>query len=136
MTKAIWVVIIIAVLVLGGYFLFRGGAQTPSPTPAPEESPKAEAPAIREFAVVGDEYSYSPSSITVSAGDKVKIIFSNKGNIRHNLVVEGLGASTASISPGQTETIEFTAPDSGTYTFFCSISGHRAAGMEGALEVE
>jgi nitrite reductase (NO-forming) len=66
----------------------------------------------------------------------VKIIFKNEGKAPHNLVIQGLGIGTRTIGVGQTDTIEFTAPSSGTYTFYCSVPGHRAAGMEGRLEVK
>ena len=47
-----------------------------------------------------------------------------------------LGISTKTIGSGQTETIEFVAPTSGTYTFICSVPGHATAGMVGDLIVE
>ncbi len=91
---------------------------------------------VKEITVVGTEFSFNPSSISVRAGEKVKIIFKNLGGATHNLTIEGLGASTKTIGPDKTDTIEFTAPTSGTYNFFCSIPGHKAAGMEGQLIVE
>lgn len=155
MNKTILIVIIVAIAVLGGYFLLKGGYQTPtsSPTPAsgvtpgtvdettvtpegtsaPEEVPIS---AVREVLVIGTEFAFSPSTITVQAGEQVKINFQNGGSAPHNLVIEDLGVKTRTIGGGQTDTIEFTAPVSGTYTIFCSIPGHKAAGMEGSLLVE
>ena len=139
------------ILIVAGYFLLRDGYQAPTqaPTPAPgispetveekiasDETQEATIPAVREFTVFGDEYSFSPSSITVKAGEQVKITFKNTGRANHNLVVEGLGISTKTIGGGKSDMIEFAAPASGTYTFFCSVSGHRAAGMKGSLIVE
>ncbi|HDZ54112.1 MAG TPA: hypothetical protein ENI19_03365 [Candidatus Nealsonbacteria bacterium] len=157
MNKTILIIIVILVVVVSGYFLLKGGSQAPTqaPTPAsgiapgtaeektvlpegtsvPEEelSPVSE---VKEFTVFGTEYSFSPSSITVSAGDQVKITFRNDGSIIHNFKISELEVGTKTISPGQTDTIEFTAPVSGTYTIFCSVPGHQAAGMKGSLKVE
>jgi plastocyanin len=146
MNKILWIIVAILLLVFVGYFLMRGyRAPTPTPTvptptaPAPtapkeEVTPTLETP-VKEITVVGTEFSFNPSSITLSAGERVKIIFKNEGKAPHNLVIQGLGIGTRTIGGGQTDTIEFTAPSSGTYTFYCSVPGHRAAGMEGRLEV-
>lgn len=91
---------------------------------------------VKEFTISGTEYSFNPSSITVSTGDRVKITFQNIGRAPHNLTIEGLGVSTRTIRSGQTDTIEFTALTPGTYTFICSVPGHAAAGMVGNLIVE
>lgn len=137
--------IIIVVLVgVGGYFLLRGGYQapTPAPTPAPTATPKetgtTQAPTtgVTEIGVSGTEFSFSPSSINVKAGEQVKITFRNNGRTSHNLTIEGLAIGTKTISGGQTDVVEFTASSTGTYNFFCSVTGHRAAGMEGSLKVE
>ena len=145
MNKTILIIIIILVVIVGGYFLLRGGYQTPAPVApevtAPEETPEEvtlpPAPSgMKEVTVVGTEFSFSPALITVKSGEKVKLTFQNNGSVSHNLVVEGLGISTKTIGRGKTETLEFTAPASGTYKFFCSVPGHRPAGMEGSLKAE
>lgn len=135
--------LILVLAVLGGYFLLKGGYRTPAST-TPEVTPKTTAPkeaseevtAVKEVTVSGTEFSFSPAVITVKNGERVKVAFQNKGNTGHNFGVLGLGVSTKTIGPGQTDTIEFTAPASGTYTFICSVPGHREAGMEGSLQVE
>jgi nitrite reductase (NO-forming) len=142
MNKTLWIIVAILLVVFVGYFLMRGyRAPTPTPTtPAPtapkeEVTPTPGAP-VKEITVVGTEFSFNPSSITLSAGERVKIIFKNEGKAPHNLIIQGLGIGTRTIGGGQTDTIEFTAPSSGTYTFYCSVPGHRSAGMEGRLEVK
>ncbi len=90
----------------------------------------------RVIAITGDEYSFSPSSLTVNKGEKVKIVFTNIGQNRHNWVIGGLNLSTRAIGGGESDTLEFTAEASGIYEVFCSIAGHKEAGMVGSLTVE
>jgi nitrite reductase (NO-forming) len=130
-----FLILVLVVVVIGGYFLLKGGSQVlaPAPTPTITEVTTSE---VKEITVSGTEFAFSPSTIIVKAGEQVKINFKNEGGASHNLIIEGLEAKTGTIGSGQTDTIEFTAPVSGTYTFFCSVPGHRAAGMEGSLKVE
>ncbi len=148
------IILVLVLLVIGGYFLLRGGYQAPAPvvpeitvpeaptretpraTPPEEITPPSVSSEIKEFTVSGTEYRFIPSSITVKTGDQVRIIFRNNGRLRHNFVVSDIGVNTRAISGGETDTIEFAAPTSGTYTIICSVPGHRAAGMEGSLIVE
>lgn len=148
MNKIILIVVIILLVGIGGYFFLKGGYQTPTPTSAPTSSPTP-APGvnpetveekivsgIKEITIISTEFNFNPSAVTVEAGEEVRIVFENAGKTSHNLVIEGLEVKTKTISGGQTDTIEFTVTNSGTYTFFCSIPGHRVAGMEGNLKVE
>lgn len=150
-TKTIGIIIVVFVVIVGGYFLLRGSYQVPTsapiqtPTARPEETQKPEktlpttqtpASGITEISVVGTEFSFNPASINVKVGEKVKLTFKNDGRAPHNLTIEGLNVGTKTISGGQTDVIEFTAMTSGTYAFFCSVPGHRASGMEGNLKVE
>lgn len=146
MNKAIIIIAIVLLVIIGGYFLLRGGYQDSTPvsslTPAPEvntetiEEKNISDSEVKEFTILGTEYNFSPSSITISAGDQVKIILENNGKISHNFVIKDLGIGTKIIGSGQTDIIEFIAPVSGTYTFICSIPGHAVAGMLGDLIVE
>lgn len=135
MNKIILIIVIVLVVIIGGYFLSLTSTPTTTEVGAPEGQ-GASALEVKEITVVGTEFAFSPSLITVQAGEKVKLIFKNEGRASHNLVIEGLEVSTKTIGGGQTDTVEFTAPASGTFTFFCSIPGHRSSGMEGSLKIE
>lgn len=138
-SKYIGIIIVVLLVVAGGYFLLKGGYQAPTSTPTPTETPpttQAPTTGVTEISVAGTEFSFSPASISVKTGEHVKITFSNNGRASHNLTLEGLGIGTKTIGGGQTDVVEFTAPSTGTYTFFCSIPGHRASGMEGSLKIE
>jgi plastocyanin len=80
----------------------------------------------------GDLY-FDPEEVSAEAGT-VEFSLVNVGAVEHDLVIEEAGdTEVAFAEPGETVTgsIELEA---GTYTYYCSIPGHRAA-MEGTLEV-
>lgn len=138
MKKTILIIIIVVLVGGGGYLLLSGGYQSPSQEVVmpEEESFLRTFNEVREITVLGGDYDFRPSSISIKAGEKVKLTFKNDGKVVHNLVFSELGISTKTIASGISDVIEFTAPIQGSYTFFCSIPGHRAAGMEGSLKVE
>lgn len=113
--------LILVILAIGGYFLLRDDYQAPTSTPPeitiPEEAPEITSE-VKEVTIVGTEMLFSPATIAVQAGQPVKITFQNGGTIIHNLVIEGLGVSSRTIGPGQSDVVEFTAPAPGTYTIF------------------
>ncbi|HEX5929044.1 MAG TPA: plastocyanin/azurin family copper-binding protein [Solirubrobacterales bacterium] len=73
-----------------------------------------------------------------SAPGKVTIDFTNPAPLEHDVAIEDeggeeLGASEV-ITEGESSATAELAP--GTYTYFCTVPGHREAGMEGTLTVE
>jgi len=82
------------------------------------------------------DLAFDKTALDAKAG-KVTIDFDNPSPIPHNVVIEEGGEELAGFEPitegEETETAELGA---GTYTFFCSVPGHREAGMEGTLSVK
>jgi uncharacterized cupredoxin-like copper-binding protein len=80
--------------------------------------------------------------ITLPAGKlapgKVTFAVTNAGKIQHDLVVSGPGvtgaAKTSLLNAGQTAKLTVTLA-AGSYTLYCSVPGHRAAGMSAKLTV-
>lgn len=135
--------VLAAVVVLALVFTQGARHQQPAqpalttPPAAEEATPEAaEEGEVREIVVEGDEYSFSPGSISVIAGETVRITFRNMGNLPHNFTVSELDIATDTISPGQETSVLFTAEETGDYTSFCSVGNHRALGMEGEVMVE
>jgi plastocyanin len=88
-------------------------------------------------AIEAVEFEFKPSSLSVKAGEKVSLTVKNiSGKMPHDWVVEGTDIRTKVLNPGESQTIEFTVDEPGTYTFYCSVGNHRAQGMEGTLVVE
>ncbi len=123
--------IIITMLVILVIFI-SGCAAYKQPT-TQATTPTTPTGEVKEFTIRGSSFKLNPSSITVNKGDIIKITFINEGG-GHNLCVEGKGC-TKTISSGQSDTLQFTADNSGALAFFCSVPGHRQSGMEGKLIV-
>lgn len=64
----------------------------------------------------------------------IKVELTNKSGVDHDLVVEQTDIRTDVIKNGVT-TASGTLK-AGSYTYFCSVAGHREAGMEGKLSVK
>jgi plastocyanin len=105
-------------------------------TPAPASSPAAEATTQLSLAANPEgQLKYNVSTLTAKAGT-VTISFENASPVEHNVTVaEGstvLGATPTFAGGSRKLTLKLKA---GTYTFYCSVPGHRQAGMEGKLTV-
>ncbi len=65
------------------------------------------------------------------------IAFTNASPLEHNLTIaqgsKVVGATPTFIGGEKTLTLNLKP---GTYTFYCTVPGHRAAGMEGKLTVQ
>jgi plastocyanin len=79
--------------------------------------------------------SYNTKTLSAKAGT-VTITMANMSPIEHNVTVaEGskvLGATPTFVGGSKTLTLKLKP---GKYTFYCSVPGHRQAGMEGTLNV-
>lgn len=83
------------------------------------------------------QLAYSTTSLSAKAG-KVSIDFTNMAALAHNVTVESSSGSVVGSTPtfqGGSKTLSLTLKP-GTYKFFCSVPGHRQAGMEGTLVVK
>jgi plastocyanin len=79
---------------------------------------------------------FDTTSLEATAGS-VTIDFTNDSSLSHDVKLEGPGVEdegTDQVTGGSTSATVDLQP--GTYTFFCSVDGHRAAGMEGTLVVK
>ncbi len=110
----------------------------------------------QEITVEVSEFKFVPATIEVSAGRPVKMTLRNKGALEHDWSVQkipmmgkkesasGHDMSGVSDKPelhmsamgGQMGQVEFTPTEKGTYQFFCTVAGHKEAGMVGTMVVK
>ena len=88
----------------------------------------------RRIEVTGDSFAFDPAEIRVDAGEDIAIVLTST-DILHDLTIDELDAHVAA-DRGETAEGGFTADEPGRYTYYCTVAGHREAGMEGTLIVE
>lgn len=80
------------------------------------------------------EFAFDPKEIKLEAGNAVTIVLKNVGAVEHDFTVDGPGFKVKAL-PTKTEQAQLTIPAAGSYVFYCSVPGHRQAGMEGTVTV-
>ncbi|HEY4427185.1 MAG TPA: plastocyanin/azurin family copper-binding protein [Solirubrobacteraceae bacterium] len=109
-------------------------------------APKAKAPAAAKpapaattaLALVANpagQLSYDTKTLSAKAGT-VTITLRNNAPLEHNVTIaqgsKVLGATPSFIAGSRKLTLRLSP---GTYVFYCSVPGHRQAGMEGTLKI-
>lgn len=85
-------------------------------------------------AVTGtDALAFEPTSLSTAAGE-VTIELTCGDAVPHNVTIDETGEEVVACEGGETASGTVTL-DAGDYTYFCSVAGHREAGMEGTLSV-
>ena len=108
-----------------------GDGETPSP---PTEQEEAAPPTDIELTGTAD-FRFAPSDVEAAAGTIGVTLVSTGGPHTFTLELEEGDDTVAQVfTPGEPNTGEVEL-EAGTYTFYCSIPGHREQGMEGTLTV-
>jgi plastocyanin len=81
-----------------------------------------------------DELVFSEAPETAPAGEQT-FVLTSEGGLLHNVVIDEVSSQPiVEAEGGQTEQGAATLRP-GAYTYYCSVPGHREAGMEGELDV-
>jgi plastocyanin len=134
-----------ALVACGGGSSSSSSSETTSPETTSEssgggaeaEGGSAGSASALEIETASSGLAFASKSATAKAG-KVTVDFTNGQPIPHDVAIESAGGEVI----GQTETTAEGSDSTevelepGTYTFFCTVPGHREAGMEGTLTVK
>jgi plastocyanin len=105
----------------------------------PTLTPDSAAVEAGTLEIVADDMEFHPGVFDVKAGDTVRISLRNASAMPHNIVFELPGGDVRlneDLAPGETGTLEFTAPsEPDAYVFYCPVGNHREQGMEGRMMV-
>jgi len=111
-------------------------ASTSTPAPASEGS-EGGSSSVKLEANPEGQLAYNTKSLSAKAG-KVSVDFTNSSSLPHNVTIESSGGEKVGATPtfsGGSKSVSVNLKP-GTYKFFCSVPGHRQAGMEGTLTVK
>ncbi|HMN73317.1 MAG TPA: copper-containing nitrite reductase [Rhodoblastus sp.] len=132
----------------------RPAAPAPAPAlPAPAARPASSALAMHPAAVFtlksgvaqgrmvfvgvgGDIDGKVNPRLVVHEGETVQINLINGEGAEHDIVIDQYAArSDRVVGKGASSSLAFLADRTGEFVYFCSIPGHREAGMEGRIQV-
>ncbi|HLA16250.1 MAG TPA: cupredoxin domain-containing protein [Candidatus Limnocylindrales bacterium] len=94
----------------------------------------------RSASIVLEDLRFVPNRLDAKVGVPLVVRLTNEGTERHDLNfpslhMPGLEGVETILEPGETRTITLTFDQPGTHTFICSLTGHAASGMTGAVYV-
>jgi cytochrome c oxidase subunit 2 len=119
----------LALLVAAGSVLWACGGDD-----APEAG--GTATAGDEIVVKATEFKFDPADLSIGAARDYTVVLDNSdGKVEHDWVVDGTEIKILA-PPRRTAEGTVRLDEPGTYAIYCSIAGHREAGMEGTLVVE
>jgi len=78
---------------------------------------------------------YSATTIRIQEGKTYRLVYENDSPVFHDFVIDGVWDAHANAPAGQTAEFTFEIDAPGEYTFYCTVSGHEAAGMHGTIVV-
>ncbi len=88
----------------------------------------------RHVEVRATSFAFAPAEITATAGEGLAIVLAADDGAEHDFTIDELDAHVTA-KPGETAIGGLRADEPGRYTFYCSVPGHRQAGMEGVLVI-
>jgi len=103
---------------------------------------------------MSDSMRFSPSNITVKAGETIKFVLNNVGKLKHEFVLgtdkelkehyqqmlkfpemEHDEPNMVTVAPGKTGVVIWNFTQAGKVDFACLLPGHYGAGMKGSVAV-
>lgn len=87
-----------------------------------------------ETTVTATEFKFDPGELDLEAGATITVELVNGGTVEHDFTIDDLDVKIyAGVGETASDTVGPVEP--GTYEYYCSIPGHREAGMVGELTV-
>jgi plastocyanin len=137
MARLLGLALVLLALVAAGCGGDDDDEASPPPPPPPPAATNGggEATTLDNPADASGALKFQKDSLTAPSGE-ITLRMENPSSVEHNIAVKNGGIDEKGEIVGQGETSEVTVNlEAGDYTFYCSVPGHEAAGMEGTLTV-
>ena len=90
---------------------------------------------VREVAVSGDQFAFSPARVEVQRDDLVRVTF-HSGDMAHSFTIDAPYRISKRAGAGQSVVFEFRADEAGRFPFYCNLTqDERCKKMRGELIV-
>jgi plastocyanin len=115
----------------------EAGSEAEGGSEGEAEGGSAKASTLEIEADPSGQLAYTSTTATAKAG-KVTVDFNNPSAVGHDVAFENSSGETVGGTEVVTEGSDSTTVDlkPGTYHYYCTVPGHREAGMEGTLTVK
>lgn len=121
-------------LKIGGTATVSGSSATPAAEASPATSTSGDS-AVNTFDVSTVDIAFDPKELTIPAGTDVTIKVTNKGLLQHDFSMDDPKAASKLLNGGESDSVTINLK-SGEYQYYCSVPGHKEAGMVGKLIVK
>jgi len=121
-----------------------------------EDSTGTSAAGTTTLRLAMQDIGYETTALTTKRGEAVRIEMANHGQLTHDFTVDGIAVTNVhkrgssedgehaahepdlhfALDSGASGHLDFTPTEAGTYEYYCTVPGHREAGMHGTLTVE
>ncbi len=88
--------------------------------------------ATQTVEIAGEDIFFDVIDIEAVVGQDITIVYTNKGQLQHNFVLEVFDIETNVLAPGAQDTFTFNATTPGEFVYYCSVPGHETL-MHGKL---
>jgi plastocyanin len=85
--------------------------------------------------ITAENTKFTASTLSVKSGDVIGYFVINKDRAGHSFDIDSLGIHVP-LAPNSTTAVTVRPTGSGSIEFYCSVPGHRDAGMAGTISVE
>jgi len=127
-----------------------GGDAKPTAAKADAPASGATAAASAAAALSMQDIKYDKAALTATKGKALTLTLTNAGALEHDFTIDKIDAKAtadgkdaksataavhAAVKPKGTVKLELTPNATGTFDFYCTVAGHKEAGMKGTLTV-
>ncbi len=91
----------------------------------------------QKITLEASEFQFEPNKLEIPVDTEIEITLKNVGVVSHNLEIhkDGEEKEIPSIQKDEKGKMTVKFSETGTYTFYCDVPGHRQAGMTGEIRV-